>query len=710
MATGESQPRHLELTDYIRIISRRKWSILMVTAAATLVGGLYALLSETGYEATAFVLIQQRPRDFLWITGEDLTSRQTVAMETHAHIIGSSHVAELAAERMAELPQSDRIIVTPGEIMGALRVSVVHPDLLRISCISADERKARMFANYVATSFVEVETRQRQRESLQRREFLELQVDETRQELDLLINEMAKMARDTGYIDIDAEIGGIISDLRGYENRRRDAEAALKADQARLSELIQMQDKETQFFVREEPQANPEWEMINRRFIEARVQMAQLSSQYTESHPQVVEVAALMERLRRELEEIPQLVELPVVRQNPAAVDIERDIRQARISIDEARAKISASDQVIDRLETRLQDLPEERQRWVALAERLAAMRETYQGLQRDLRAAHLAEAIKQGTASVIDEAYTARPIEASLGRSLVFAGAIGLFVGLAMAVLLEALNDTIYSIEDLKLATDLHLLGVVPLRTDESGPLITVDAPRSPPAEAYRTLRSNVRFSLFDSPTHTLLITSAGTGEGKSATAANLAVACAQRGDSVILVDTDLRRPVLHRLFDVGGDPGVTSVLVGDAGIEDVLQNTEVPGLRVIAGGPLPPNPSELLESKQMKKLIESLKQLADLVIFDSPPCVMLTDAVVMASRLERTILVVEAGKITRRAIEEVERTFRHARADLLGVVLNKLNPAGGDRHSYQYYYYDYSSRIEPSSHDSGSATPGDV
>ncbi|MFO8080502.1 MAG: CpsD/CapB family tyrosine-protein kinase, partial [Armatimonadota bacterium] len=306
-----------------------------------------------------------------------------------------------------------------------------------------------------------------------------------------------------------------------------------------------------------------------------------------------------------------------------------------------------------------------------------------------------LAEAIKQGNASVVDTAEAAREMQASLFRSLVFAGALGLFVGLALAILLEALDDTVYSVEDLQRVSDLYLLGIIPLRSDEAGPLVTIDAPKSPPAEAYRTLRSNIRFSLFDRPAETFLVTSAGSGEGKSVTAANLAVAYAQSGVSVILVDTDLRRPVMHRLFEIETPVGLTNVVVGDLELSAALVDTEVPGLKLLSTGPLPPNPAELLESEQMTQVIDELTEMADIVIFDSPPAVMLTDATILSSKLDRTIIVAESGQITERAINDLERLFRHARADVLGIVLNKLRVTGGDYYYYYYYYYyDYTAQ----------------
>ncbi len=696
VAAEEPKPRQLELPDYVRILSKRKWFILVVTAVATLVGGLYALSSERMYEATALVMIKQRPEGFFWITGEQAGMAPNVAMDTYARIARSNQVTTLAADRLAQLPTENRIIADAGEIRNTLQVSVIPPDLLRMDAISRDERKARYFANYAAQAFVQVNTEDRQAESRTAREFLENQVEEYRVELQDVIEEMTALARNAGSMNLDAESERVVDSLNQYENRQRQYEAELRAAEARLQQLIELRDSEDDILVDEGvAQPNPEWTAVQEALIQAKVELERLESQYTDDHPRVMDQRALLDELGNQLAVTDELVGRSTVRENPVTGNIGVEIKAAQVAVQEAEARLAATGATLDDIRDQVRDLPEARQQWRALSDRLEAAREAYLSLQRELRQARLAEAIKQGNASVVDTAEAAREMQASLFRSLVFAGALGLFVGLALAILLEALDDTVYSVEDLQRVSDLYLLGIIPLRSDEAGPLVTIDAPKSPPAEAYRTLRSNIRFSLFDRPAETFLVTSAGSGEGKSVTAANLAVAYAQSGVSVILVDTDLRRPVMHRLFEIETPVGLTNVVVGDLELSAALVDTEVPGLKLLSTGPLPPNPAELLESEQMTQVIDELTEMADIVIFDSPPAVMLTDATILSSKLDRTIIVAESGQITERAINDLERLFRHARADVLGIVLNKLRVTGGDYYYYYYYYYyDYTAQ----------------
>ena len=190
---------------------------------------------------------------------------------------------------------------------------------------------------------------------------------------------------------------------------------------------------------------------------------------------------------------------------------------------------------------------------------------------------------------------------------------------------------------------------------------------------------------------------------------AANLAVAYAQAGETVLVLDTDLRRPTQHHLFSVDGSVGLTNVLVGEMSTAEAIQPTAVERLSILPSGPLPPNPSELLDSNRMHSLLQELQGMADLVILDSPPAIMLTDALLLASQVEKTLLVGAAGQVTRDAFDEMVRLVRHARGDILGAVLNKLRLTAGDYYYYYYYYYyDYPRRGSEGVKPRTSGAPG--
>jgi len=261
-------------------------------------------------------------------------------------------------------------------------------------------------------------------------------------------------------------------------------------------------------------------------------------------------------------------------------------------------------------------------------------------------------------------------------------------------ALLLDYLDDTLKTGDDVQRVLHLPMLGAItriPSVTKPSDALVTLRQGKSPVTEAYRVLRTNLQFSGLKNPAGTLLVTSTQPGEGKSTTAANLAVIMAQAQKQIVLVDGDLRRPSLHRDFGVSNKVGLTSLVLDETqSLDSVLQPTALPGLRLLTSGPLPPNPAEVLGSAEMARIIERLRATSDLVIFDSPPAMVVTDAVILAGKLANTLLVVDAGRTRSDAIRRTQETLQQVGAKVLGVVLNKMSDKQASAY-YYYYYHDY-------------------
>lgn len=218
-------------------------------------------------------------------------------------------------------------------------------------------------------------------------------------------------------------------------------------------------------------------------------------------------------------------------------------------------------------------------------------------------------------------------------------------------------------------------------------------DDPRSTVSEAYRTLRTNIQYYGLDEPLKCLLFTSAGPAEGKSATIANLAITIAQQGKKVLLVDADLRRPMLHSAFNIGRSGGLTAVISGAMELDDAVMLTDVENLYLMPTGPIPPNPSELLGTNRAQQLFEYLKDVFDMVLVDSPPLLPVTDAAVLSRYADGVVLVVRSGQTTKEALLQAQHQLLNAKARILGTVLNDVSI---DRSNYHYYYYYYGSRDE--------------
>lgn len=217
------------------------------------------------------------------------------------------------------------------------------------------------------------------------------------------------------------------------------------------------------------------------------------------------------------------------------------------------------------------------------------------------------------------------------------------------------------------------------------TNPLITISNPRSPIAEAYRALRTNLEFSNLDKSLRALLVTSAGAEEGKSTTLANLAVTIAQSGKRVILVDADLRRPTQHQIFELKNNVGLTDMARDDALLAaPPLQDSGVPNLQILTSGQLPPNPAEILGSKRMSDILAALLERADLILFDAPPVLAVTDAVVLSAKMDGVLLVVSAGKTKRENAKKARAQLEKINARILGAVVNNVKAEKGA----SYYY----------------------
>lgn len=282
-------------------------------------------------------------------------------------------------------------------------------------------------------------------------------------------------------------------------------------------------------------------------------------------------------------------------------------------------------------------------------------------------------------------------PLSSRTKQNTLLGAVTGLMIGVGVAFLLEYLDDTIKTLDDVKQQLQINVLGALPRLRGSNGQsdLIVAEQPRQPISEAFRNLRTSLQFSSVDRPVHTLLITSPQPTDGKTFVAANLAVAIAQGGQSVILVDADLRHPRQHRLFQLLKEPGLTSVLVSPHENSAVLQATRVEGLRFVASGPNAPNPAELLASQRMREFVAWLTQQADVVVFDSPPVLAVTDAALLSSVADGTLLVIDCGETRIPAATQAVERLANVGGNLLGVVLNRLSPSAD---GYYYYYYYYS------------------
>ena len=291
---------------------------------------------------------------------------------------------------------------------------------------------------------------------------------------------------------------------------------------------------------------------------------------------------------------------------------------------------------------------------------------------------------------SVIEPPLLGEPVRSNIKLNILLAAAVGFVLAAGGAYLLEYLDDSIKNSDDVQKVMDVAALGAVPVfQGDEKGhELVMLTKSQSPPAEAFRVLRTNLQFAAVARELDTLMITSPAPGEGKSTIAANLALAMAQSGRRVILVDADLHRPRQHRVFKLVNNIGLTTALLGDvAHIDRYLQRTLSPTLRVLTTGPLPPNPAELLGSQRMRDMLNAVQSQADMVLIDCPPATAVADTAVLASQADGVLMILHTGKTRREMAKRALAALEQVEANVVGAVLNRMPTRG----SGYYYYYHY-------------------
>ena len=324
-----------------------------------------------------------------------------------------------------------------------------------------------------------------------------------------------------------------------------------------------------------------------------------------------------------------------------------------------------------------------------------------YEQLQTEYHKSRITENSEAGYVRPIDEAQWPRIPIAPRRRTIVLTFALlGVLLGVGAAVGMERLDDTIKSADEIRDRFGLGLLGTIPSiralgggrKHADGSRLVTHLDPRSPVAEAYRSLRTNLAFSRAHAPPKTIVFTSPGPSDGKSTTVANLAITFAQQGQRTLIIDADLRRAVLDNLFNVPRAPGLTDVLVGRQTLPDATHPSGIDNLDVLGSGPFPSNPSELLGSTAMRDLLLEAMTKYDMVLLDSPPLLAVTDAAVLSTLADAAVLVVRVGETSRAAVRRATGQLQTVRGHLVGAVLNDVNFSSGlYEGGYGYYYYAY-------------------
>jgi exopolysaccharide transport family protein len=410
--------------------------------------------------------------------------------------------------------------------------------------------------------------------------------------------------------------------------------------------------------------------------------MSELKKKYGRNHPQMVALDSELADIRKR-----------------KSIEIRSIINSLKNEYNLADAKEKSLKNALARQKTETLSLNKKAVQYGVLKRQAESSRQMYDLLIRRFKETSLTEEMKIGNIRIIDRAETpTKPVKPRRKLNILLSMIIGLTAGIFIAFFLEYLDNTIKAPDDVKKHLGIPFLGPVPMfaSTNKNSALpdvVAVYSPKAVASESFRGIRTGILYSSADNTPQTILVTSAGPGEGKTSCASNLAAVMAQSGGRILLLDCDMRRPKLHRMFGINPKMGLSGVLVKVNQLKDTIQPTGVENLDIIPCGPTPPNPSELLGSDQMRLLLDRLRKRYTRIIIDSSPVTAVTDSVILAKEADAVVLIVRAGETPRPSVKAALDQLAAVEANIIGAVLNSVQAERDGYHHYQYYYYYYGS-----------------
>jgi tyrosine-protein kinase Etk/Wzc len=696
---------------YLWLLYRRLPLIIVLVVLALIAVGIYAYTSPKFYEAVSLVRLRKQSPPPLFGPASQQQQTDTLDLKTATQLVATFLTAQEALRLVQEQKLSSmRVSASVRQYIGLLNAQEVlsfvstasyEPDLIRISVRHTLPEVAAALANAIAEAFVARLNREARAEASNERRFIETQLQAVRAELQRLDKQIAEVKQQLNMVDVSEETRALVNSVRTYTSELLMAETELRSAMKAREQLQQLLAQEQPFVpMRKE---NPVLAEMEKRLAELEAQRTQLLNRYLPTHPTIKRLEEQIVALRQEIarRQSERVIEVPDAAPNPRYASLYQQILDAerrRMELEERRKALAS---LLQQTYQQLRKFPEQQRRLGDLTRQLQVLEQAYMSLLSRLQDAQIREAAKLGNATIADVAVVPnRPVGLNLIRLITLALLGGLGLGLGLTFLMEFMRTTVTSSEEIKHLLGVPVLSVVPEARIGTEPdsIMRLMTSRRGAAEAIRTLRSNLRFLILrqssDGKMQTFLVTSAVKGEGKSFISATLAIAFAQTGKRVVLIDADLRKPDLHRLFGLDGDVGLANVLRDAAPLESALLPTQLETLKLLPAGVVPKDsdaatPAELFSSEAMQHLLQRLKERFDIVLIDTTPMMAVTDPSILAPMTDGVLLVVELGHVSRSAVQKVKEQLELAQAKLLGVVINKASCKRCYDYYRDYYYY---------------------
>ena len=702
--------QEFDLKAYVQVVVSRKWMVLIFAGTLTALVGIGTAMQPKVFIAKASVLVgREAPRLLTFDPLPQERTRDRDYLRTQGAILTSqSHLQKVIRRLMREGfygPPPQQLDETKVENLAVglqQRVKVITVEdnqVVQISVEGAVADRVALIANAVAEEYVQSGVDQKSAMAGQAVTWLRGRLEDARVELDRAqsqLREYKDKEQITGPDENDPLSAMSIIRLNddyvtarvqriGMENRIEALKRARAA--SRGAATTQSIDDEVKKLMRA---------TLTKEYLDAQMQLKDLSQRYSPEHPDVITLRSKAERIQNELKGLDE-PEMPGL--DPATVP-SGNLADMQAEYNQLRSREQALAQALAAHREQSQNLSRTAVSYALLKQNVELKKQTYGDLQSKLNDATLSGELKSTTIQILDRALVPKfPAEPQPVRNLLIAVPLGLVLGVGLAFLLETLDKRVKSPQDVARHLNLSLLTVIPGiglgegvgREEGKAKLVTIMQPRSHAAECYRNLRTSILFSSGRPVPKTILVTSSVAGEGKSTTAANLAVVMAQSGRKVLLMDADLRRPALQRYFSRRENRGLIRILREGAKVEESVQPSEIENLDLLLCHGIPNNPSELLGSPQMLALIDQLRSRYETVIIDSPVVISVPDAVILACRAEAVILVHCPGAADRDMVKYAREKLDEVKANILGLVMNNVDVKSSKYFYSSYLYYGY-------------------
>jgi capsular exopolysaccharide synthesis family protein len=562
---------------------------------------------------------------------------------------------------------------------GLMATPIRSSNLIEISFDSLDPRLAAAVANAVAQAYLELSARKRFEMSSGAEAYLKSEIADLQAKLETSEIDMNAFARENQVVDLEDRNNIIATRLTELNLNQAKVKAERIAAESLYRQLSNADVDSLPTVLQDARITDLKGQLSN-----LRGEYARLGQTYTAEYPK-------MQELQRQMDDVRQTLDLEL---SSLVASLEVNYRQ--LSDREDRLT-----QAVEQQKQELLELQDRAVQYNILKREWETNRQLFSGLLERMKEVGVAAGMERANAAVVDQALVPEgPFAPSLKRNLAIAALLGLAGGVGLALLLNLIDNTVRDPEELERLVHLASLGLVPrvdpkvLSAGGAIELLAHSQRDQSLSEAYRSVRTSLMFATPGGAPKVLMVTSAGPGEGKTTSVVNLGIVLAQTGVSVLLVDADLRKPRLHKIFNVPCGPGLTEYLV--QGDSDAFHSTPVENLTLLASGTPPPNPAELLSSSATDLMLEEMSRRFDYVIVDSSPVMGLADPVVLSTKVNGVLLVSRAGQVSRSALREAVKRLRAVDAPLVGSVLNLIEPRSSEYGDYNRYYYNYSSSEE--------------